>query len=500
LRKDSDADFPTVSSRPQASATTTRRLGLLSGIAGGALALILIAAPLAYACTRPDPLQILSVAIHALGLFWLIALAIEKRTPQLPSRTLWAAVGLLAFVWVRYIAFDAATPDDFTRLHFARIADRWPESIIGRTPAAMTLLASSLIIALLMAADIGHRSRWRKIFVAAMVGCGLAVVGIGLWQNHAQAPGIYGEIPRRSMPSPFFGTFYHFTSAGAFINLTWPLAASLALGAWIKGLLIGHAAHVSRFPQVIAATVLIGLLVIFRPWNHLRFTRMQWVMGTATCLILVAGALWLVSRTGRLDRIASRWSMVHFRTSDAPITPPPPPAEWPRLMRDDLVIPYQQSNLFQQDRLASYALALDCIKARPLLGFGPGGWMAAASEHSLNPLLRTFYLYLQFTHQDYLQAIIEWGLVGTALWGFLVLGGVWRALARLLREGPQTDPVFIGCAAALAAVLIQSLIDFPLQIPANALYACVLAGLCWSRTRSTRASSAGHPILNPSIP
>ena len=37
-----------------------------------------------------------------------------------------------------------------------------------------------------------------------------------------------------------------------------------------------------------------------------------------------------------------------------------------------------------------------------------------------------------------------------------------------------------GCLAAIAAVLIHSLVDFPLRIPANALYLSVIMGMGWA--------------------
>lgn len=498
-----------MSTQSPAPATPSKRLGLLSRLTGGSLALILLAAPLDYACTRELPLRLLSIALHVLACLWIMALCVEKRTPRIPTRTLWVAAVLLVFIWVRYACFEPAHIDGFTQEHFKKITDRWPESIIQRTPEAITLLASGLTLTLLVAADLGHRRLWRKIFAGSMVLSALIVVVVGLGQNYLHTRGIYGEIPHRNMPSPFFGTFYHFTSAGAFINLTWPLAACLTGSAiatrlsepaprwplflWLvacAGLLIGHTGHVSRFPQLIAACILSGLILLFRPWKHFRLNRTQALISVSAAIVLLAATVWAVTKVGRIDRIAERWSMVRVSSSGKTAQPPPPPSEWPRLMRDDLVIPYEESDVFLQDRFAAYKLAVACVLDQPWFGYGPGGWIAAASEHSRNPLLRTFYLYLQFTHQDYLQTWIEWGLVGAVLVGFLIFGGLWRAFQRIKKEWQNTDPILIAASASLVAVLIQCMIDFPLQIPANCLYACVLTGLCWSRSRSSWNSSA----------
>ena len=131
---------------------------------------------------------------------------------------------------------------------------------------------------------------------------------------------------------------------------------------------------------------------------------------------MVVGVLWLISHAGRQDAITARWKMLQlFPTRSAAVAPYPAPETWPQLMRDDLFIPVDHSHYFLQDRGAAYRLALQCISARPLFGFGPGGWMAAASQYSRDPQLRTFFHYLQFSHEDYLQTLVEWGLLGGLL-------------------------------------------------------------------------------------
>jgi hypothetical protein len=49
-----------------------------------------------------------------------------------------------------------------------------------------------------------------------------------------------------------------------------------------------------------------------------------------------------------------------------------------------------------------------------------------------------------------------------------------------LGRRPDRDLIGAGAVAALAAVLIQSLIDFPLQIPAVQFNVVALAALAWS--------------------
>jgi O-antigen ligase len=94
--------------------------------------------------------------------------------------------------------------------------------------------------------------------------------------------------------------------------------------------------------------------------------------------------------------------------------------------------------------------------------------------------VRSFYLYLQFAHDDYLQAGVERGAAGAAALLLLLPGAVAAGWRRPAAGDPLRAALAPAAAAALAAVLVQALVDFPLQIPAVALSAAVLAGLAWS--------------------
>lgn len=479
--------------------------GVLSHVAGASLAAIVVLVPLAYGGTRPNALTALGWSLHVVMAVWILALAFERRKPDIAPVALWTAAALIAYVWARYIFFPTGGISPFTQAHFARIYDRWPESVILRTPSRMTLLTSGLVCGFLVAADVTRRTVWRRGLLYSMVTAGVAVTVLGLLQNATQAPGIYWESPRHPMPSQFFGTFYHFTSAGAFLNLTWPLAASMAFfsirqhfhegkpllpgvvwGAAATAILLGHLGHVSRFPQVLAAAALLILVFVFRPLAGVTWTWRRSTIMAAVGLILGSGAVCVAVRSGKIHAIRSRWQMLHVFGDGQQGPLPPARVAWPSLMRDDLVVPYDHSHYFLGDRGAAYQFAVEAFTIQPFFGYGPGGWISAVSQHTNDPTIGTFYHYLQFTHEDFLQALVEWGIIGAVLGAILLVGGVWAAKRRIRMDRvrastrPEVRPVIIGALAALFAVWAQALIDFPLQIPANALYACILLAMCWA--------------------
>jgi O-antigen ligase len=95
-------------------------------------------------------------------------------------------------------------------------------------------------------------------------------------------------------------------------------------------------------------------------------------------------------------------------------------------------------------------------------------------------------------HNDYLNALADWGLLGTVL-ALAPLGWTGVSLARnrrrLLGRGEPASSqggrliFLVGATAALAALLVHSLADFNMHIPANAILAVVLAALLAAHLR-----------------
>jgi O-antigen ligase len=122
----------------------------------------------------------------------------------------------------------------------------------------------------------------------------------------------------------------------------------------------------------------------------------------------------------------------------------------------------------------------DCLRMllkRPLLGWGLGTFPV------VYPAFRSFYttFFVNQAHNDYLQLLVETGLVGfsIAVW-FLVI--VFRRAASKLKNWTETANGALTVAALLGCVgiLVHSLLDFNLQIPANAALFYVLCAIAAS--------------------
>jgi O-antigen ligase len=119
----------------------------------------------------------------------------------------------------------------------------------------------------------------------------------------------------------------------------------------------------------------------------------------------------------------------------------------------------------------------DCLRMfmkRPMLGWGLGTFPITY------PGFRSFYtnFFVNQAHNDYLQLLVETGLVGfsIAIW-FLVV--VFRQAAAKLQNWSETASGSLTVAAMLGCVgiMVHSFLDFNLQIPANAALFYVLCGM-----------------------
>ncbi|ACB76523.1 O-antigen ligase family protein [Opitutus terrae] len=482
----------------------------LRAVSAVVLLTTLFLAPLNYGSTRPLPFETLIALCAIGGGAWLLAGAFVGAW-SLPPWPAQLGIGLIMLAGAAWLLV-LAPPDvpAFTHAHWGRIARRWPHSVVPREFGLLLAWAAAGALGFLAFCDLARDFIWRRAIAAVILVAGVAVATLGLLQNATGARGIFWEHVAR-MPGTFFGPFYHHTSAGAYLNLVWPMGLALALTglqrphgsarlraviygslAGVTLVLVAHVAHVSRFPQVIALGALVGFAVWSGAWTLLgRIRHLRWALG-ALLVALVLGLTMFGG--GRAHRIAERWQLLRVEglMGGRPAVAPAPPADWPRLMRDDLFVPSDHRQYPLGDRGAAYATALAAVADRPWFGWGPGGWTAAAAAHSVDPFIRTFFLYLQFTHSDYLQTVVEWGLIGATGWLLVLPAAALHAFVRLSRQ-PARDVLGAGAAVALSTVLVQATIDFPLQIPALLFTALALAAVAWTVPGARIAQIAVSP-------
>jgi O-antigen ligase len=140
-----------------------------------------------------------------------------------------------------------------------------------------------------------------------------------------------------------------------------------------------------------------------------------------------------------------------------------------------------------------FKMTWDCLKIfthKPVLGWGLGTFP------TIYPSFRSFYtnLFVNQAHNDYAQLLVETGLLGFGLMLWFVF--------RLYRHGFPTSrrwefkwDAAISLAALLGctALLLHSLVDFNLHVPANAAMFYVLCALAAARPASTSSKARSSP-------
>jgi len=129
-----------------------------------------------------------------------------------------------------------------------------------------------------------------------------------------------------------------------------------------------------------------------------------------------------------------------------------------------------------QNRISIWRDTLKLIHQHPMLGTGLGTFSVAYTS------VKTAFLnhLVDHAHCDYLEVVSELGVPG----GILVFGSIFWILVRAVRRYRKAEDRFdtavcLGCIGSIIAILVHSLADFNLYIPANALVFTVTLALAW---------------------
>lgn len=136
-----------------------------------------------------------------------------------------------------------------------------------------------------------------------------------------------------------------------------------------------------------------------------------------------------------------------------------------------------------------YQQALPLAKEHFLVGHGAGTFEVLFGRYANAEI----GLHFDHAHNDYLQFVIEYGLLGSLPLLLFVLFGLYHAQrAMWQQESTYRAGVGFGASLGIVALLIHSLADFNLQIPANAatyVVICALGVLANHHFRERRARS-----------
>jgi putative inorganic carbon (HCO3(-)) transporter len=160
--------------------------------------------------------------------------------------------------------------------------------------------------------------------------------------------------------------------------------------------------------------------------------------------------------------------------------------------RDPVIVRFenlgQEYSQTAQNRLSIWRDTLNLIQQHPLFGTGLGTFSVAYTS------VQTVFLNLlvDHAHCDYLEAASDLGLPG----GVLLFGSIFWILAKAVGSYRKAEDRFeagicLGCIGGIVAILVHSLADFNLYIPANALVFAVTLALAQCGAGSSRSAAEG---------
>ncbi len=167
---------------------------------------------------------------------------------------------------------------------------------------------------------------------------------------------------------------------------------------------------------------------------------------------------------------------------------------------DKLTDRLQQTQVGKEGRLEVTQNALVWIQDHWLTGTGAGSFVSVFPIYRDNNV-DGFY---DFAHNDYLQLLGEYGVIGASFFGLIAVFTLWTAIQlQRQRKTPLLRGIGFATMMGLISLLIHSTTDFNLYIPSNAALLTVLCAMTFAgshldrqavrkRRRSAAADKATH--------
>jgi tetratricopeptide (TPR) repeat protein len=153
-----------------------------------------------------------------------------------------------------------------------------------------------------------------------------------------------------------------------------------------------------------------------------------------------------------------------------------------------------QGSLDLHQRMAIWLRTPAILSEFPLFGVGLGAWPEVFFRFQPPP--RSDLLF-NAAHNDYLEILIDVGLIGIALLGWFVVRVAARLRSALRIVPEQMLPALAAIIAGLLAMAAIEFFDFDLQIPANLILFVILIGLGLRMSIPEERSETGLRLVRP---
>jgi O-antigen ligase len=405
-------------------------LGLVLGI--------LVFSPLAFGAARLQEFLVVQLLTAVALLLWLARVWLSEKPKFLFPPLGWVALAFAGYAVGRYLTCDV--------------------EYVGRQELLRIIVYAALFFLVL---NNLHRQESTQIISFTLFGLAVLLSFYGLFQFATKTDLVWNV--RSGYVGRGTGTYICPNHLAGFLEMLAPLAAAYALAGRGKALtkilvsyaalamLAGIVATASRGSWVGVGLAMIGLALLLLTQRSFRWP------AVILLVLLIAGGLAASNKTQFFKQRFSR-SM-------------------------------NNGKLDLDTRFVMWDSAVRMWKDHVWFGVGPGHYDLLFREYRSPAVQRQ----AERAHNDYLNTLADWGVIGSAIVAValvLLTVGVIKVWKHVQRDGGafssnQSDKFafVVGAAMGLFALALHSVVDFNLQIPANAIIAVILMALLTSHWR-----------------
>ncbi|MCX6922536.1 MAG: O-antigen ligase family protein [Verrucomicrobia bacterium] len=395
---------------------------------------ILVLGPLGTGAVRPLEFAIIQGLTLGVMVLWGARLWLDPRPQLFWPPICWAVAAFTLYAIGRYLTADI--------------------EYVARQELIHILVYAFLFLAIL---NNLYRQESTQIISCALVFLAMAISFYAIYQFLTHSHRVWNFYVRADYGAS--GTYISRNHLGGFLEMVLPLGLAFTLTSRLKPV-------VKVFLGYASLVILVGIAVTVSRGTY---------ASAGVALLLFFGVL-MFRRTYRLPSIAM---LVVILGAGAYFLPRSLPVQ----ARFKQMV--EGAERVENDvRFMLWRAALQVWQKNVWWGVGPGHYdyrfrEVRPAEVQLRP---------GWAHNDYLNVLAEWGITGTALvtsaWVLLGLGVLktWSTVCRAPRDlgedrGKNKFALVLGTSVGLAAILVHSVVDFNMHIPANAIIAITLMAL-----------------------
>jgi putative inorganic carbon (HCO3(-)) transporter len=440
-----------------------------------ALLVVLVLAPLPAASVSPLAQAALTFVLFMLLLFLLI-----RRAPIFgPSSPVQGRIRLLMLCWMLAVLVAVLQvvplPPDLIAWFSPSVSDLYGWSLplgteghwraFSTTPGATIqsgLFLGACAAVFMLVIELCRTRRRMLLLALTIVLLGATETLVGLARTGA------------SVNLPASGTFVNRNHFAAFLAMGLGLSLGLLLARWEeKTDQLKTGASESRMEWWARTSPIVVMSLILLAGSLFSFSR----MGLMAPLIMTAlfGLAW---SSGSLSK---RIGLVGTGVAGLALL------LWSGAWRALSVLLDRFQTIEDSYRVAAWQGTYDLFRSSPVVGIGLGGLV----DNLQRVLPMSIDEIFDHTHNEPLEILAEGGLIYA---GLLVIGLVVYfgsvIPAWLGRRDPLARGLGWGCLVGVSAVFLHSLVEFPLRMPANAVWLSAILALGWTVTHSRAHPSA----------